>query len=407
MAGTTPAVGTRSRRRAPFAARLTLAAACLLAAPIAAASPARQAALGSLDGIEDEASLFRWPGSAPDHAGRLSLDFGVIDPREGWSAGGGQPRTGPGLSIAWRAARDWTCGFAVHARAADADHASLHRDGPGASYSWLLARAAGPVHLGATWRSAWGGWSSDPDPRDEFEHRRDDFGLGARLDLSPGAYLDLAADARRQANRMQGPGDPAAWDAGERVSTRSWSARARAFVQLREGSVLTLAAERLREDFDGSVAGDDWDAGAALAQDNRLWRAAATLGRLPDPDTMYAATIAFAQAGARRAAIAGTSALAPSEEGRVATITVAAERRARWWLSLRGSLSAAWLERERGDAPAARERPLDAAAGVGLHLGSWGADLAVGNSPSPSTRRLLEDAGQRRAWLRATIHHDF
>lgn len=413
MAGPTPAPGNRTRLRArrplSLAAPLALSVACLLAAPMAQATPARLAALGAVDGIEDEALLFRWPGSAPDHAGRLSLDGRVIDAPDGWAADGAQ-FTGPGLSVAWRGDHGWTLGFAAHAWAADTDHVALHRDAPGASYSWLLARKAGPAHVGATWRSVWGGWSSDADARDEFGHRRDDLGLGARLDLSPGAYLDLAADARRQANRMQGPGDPAAWDAGERVSARSWSARARAFVQLREGAVLTLATERLREDFDGPVAGEVWADDAALAQDNRLSRAAATLSRLPDPDTMFAATLSWAQASADRAVIAGATALAPSAAGRMLALAIAAERRANWWLSLRGSLSIARLDVDIDggiDAPGAREHPVDAAAGVGLHLGSWGADLAVGNAPSPATRRLLEGSGERRAWLRATLHHDF
>lgn len=400
------AMGRRPRRAVPPAVALAAASMLSLAPPPAAATPARQAALGIVDGLEDEAAIFRWPGSAPDFAGRLALDAGVVDFRDGWTFDGSLPRTGPGLALAWRAGRDWTAGFGVHARAADSDHAGLHRDGPGASFSWLLARAVGRAQVGAMWRSTAGGWSSDADARDEFEHRRDDLGLGARLDLSPRAYLDLAVDARRQANNMQGPGDPPAWDVGRRVSARSWSARARAFVGLRPGSVLSLVAERLREDFTGPVAGGAWDADAALAQDNRLARAEATFCRLPDPDTMLAATLSWAQVSARRSPVAGATTVAAADDRRVLLLALAAERRASWWLSLRASAAVSRLDRDGNDAKPVGH-PVNAAAGVGLHLGAWGADLAVGNTPAPATWNGLDDIGRGRAWLRATLQRDF
>lgn len=400
------ATGHRPRRAFPPAIAIAAASMLAMAPPPAAATPARQAALGIVDGLEDEAAIFRWPGSAPDFAGRLALDAGVIDFREGWTAGDALPRTGPGLSLAWRTGANWTAGFGASVRAADSDHAGLHRDGPGASFTWLLARAIGTAQVGATWRSAAGGWSSDADARDEFEHRRDDLGLGARLDLAPSAYLDLAVDARRQANRMQGPGDPPAWDAGERASARSWSARARAFIEIGAGSVLSLAAERLREDFTGPVAGSAWESGAALAHDNRLARAEATLCRLPDPDTMLAATLAWAQASARRAPVAGATTVAAADDRRVLSVAFAAERRTRWWLSLRASLSISRLDRDGGGLQGV-ERPVNAAAGIGLHLGAWGADLAAGSTPAPAPWNGLDNTGRGRAWLRATMRRDF
>ena len=403
--------GIRTSATAPAPVRLpamalALAALVVLLPAAATATPARLAALGGGDGLEDTSLLFRWPGSARDHAGRVWLDSGVVDPGEGWTVDGAQPRTGPAIALAWDGGRGWTAGFAAHVRAADADHAGLHRDGPGASYTWLLARAAGPVDVGATWRSVWGGWTADADAPDEFEHRRDDLGLGARLALSPRAYLDLAGDVRRQANRLQGPGDPPDWDLGATASARSWSARARLFVELGPRSVLALAAERLREDFTGPFAGEDWLPDVALDQDNRLARAEATYCRLPDPDRQLAATVHYARATAARSVVAGDApgagAHGPVGGVRALGLRLAAEQRLNWWLSLRASVGVTALERD-GD----REAPVDIAAGAGLHLGAWGADLSAGNTPLPAPWRWLATDTDHQAWLRATLHHDF
>lgn len=410
---TMPTPGRSRPATTALAAPVTVALLLALLPAAAAGTPARQAALGGGDGLEDASAIFRWPGSARDHVGRLWFDSGVVDPRDGWTTGDDQPRTGPAIALAWNGGRGWTAGFAAHVRAADADHVGLHRDGPGTSYSWLLARAIGPVDVGATWRSVWGGWNADADTPDEFEHRRDDLGLGARLDLSPRAYLDVAGDIRRQANRLQGRGDPPDWDLGESASSRSWSARARLFVELHTRSVLTLAAERLREDFTGPVAGGDWLPDVALDQDNRLARIEATICLLPDPDRLLAASVLYAQARATRVAAAGDgdADTAGSGKVRVLGLRLAAEQRLNWWLSLRASAGITDLARysldDDDDAGRIGDTPLDVAAGVGLHLGAWGADLAAGNTPLPAPWRWLAPGADHDAWLRATLHHDF
>jgi hypothetical protein len=395
----------------PVVTACALAGLVAAAAAPAAATPARSLALAAGDLLEDDAAYFRWPGSARDHAGRFWIDSGRIDPEDGWTADGDLPRTGPSAGLAWvpaEGASPWTAAFAIHARAADSDHVGLHRDGPGASFSWLAGRTLGPVDLALTWRSTYGGWSSDADARDEFEHHRDDIGLGARFDLSPRAYLDVAGDVRRQRNRMQAPGDPAAWDTGALASNRSWSARARAFIALGDVSVLSIAGERLREDFSGPVIGETWLPESAFDHDNRFWRLGAAWSWQPDPDRLLAVTGEYSRATGRRSLRAG----APLDEAwdhvRAVALRLAGEQRLNWWLSLRASLAMTTTSGYvRGATDDGSATHLDAAGGLALHLGAWGADLTAGGAPLDGPWRwLLADPGAD-PWLHATIHHDF
>ena len=391
---------------------LTVGVAVLSVATPAGATPARALALAAGDYLEDDGSVFRWPGSARDHAGRWWLDSGRIDPRDGWNADGRQPRTGPATGLVWNpgdGSGRWTAGFAAHARAADSDHVGLHRDGPGAAFTWLAGSTVGPLDVAATWRSVTGGWSSDDDARDEFEHQRDDLALGARFDLTPGAYVDLAVDRRHQRNRIQAPGDPAAWDTGNLASWRSWSARARAFIALNDATVLTPVAEILREDFDGPVVDEIWLPATVMDHANRMWRLGTALAWLPDPDRLLALTGEYLEIRTRQAWLAGDdSGLPRSDHLSALSLRVAGEQRLYWWLSLRASLSLTRVgHRGTGDVAAPDDWVADPAGGAALHLGAWGADVTVGGAPLPEPWRWL--AAERGADLRlhATIHRDF
>jgi hypothetical protein len=384
----------------------------LSAAAPAGATPARALALSAGDYLEDDSAVFRWPGSARDHAGRGWLDSGRLDPREGWTTAGQQPRTGPAAGLVWNpddGRGPWTVGFAVHARAADGDHVGLHRDGPGAAFTWLAGRAVGPVDLTATWRRVSGRWSSAEDARRTFEHRRDDLALGARFDLSPRSYADLAIDCRRQRNRVQAPDDPALWETGNLASWRSWSARARAFIALNPRTVLTPAAEFLREDFSGPLQGETWRPATVMDHDNRLGRLGLALCWLPDPDRLLAVTGEYLDLRSRHTWLAGDDSRLPQTDHLSAlSLRVAAEQRLNWWLSLRASLS---LTRVRnlgtGVAAVPDDAYLDPAGGAALHLGRWGADLTAAGAPLPEPWRWLTPEPRADLWLRASIHRDF
>ncbi len=396
----------------PFPMSTTIAAAALLLGACAAlparATPARVFALGGGDYLEDTSALFRWPGSARDDAGWWSVDAGRIDPEDGWTAPGAWPRTGPAAAFAWTPGGQdspWVAAFAVHARAADSDHVGLHRDGPGASFTWLAGRRLGPLDVAATWRSAYGGLSSDADARDEFEHHRDDFGLGARFDLSPGAYVDVAGDMRRERNRALAQGDPGAWDTGNLASNRSWSVRARAFIAVRERLVLAPVAEILREDYAGPVENETWRQDTASTHNGRLHRLGLGLCWLPDPDRLVALTIERLDIDNRHALIVGNELGLPRHDDvTTGSLRLAAEQRLNWWLSLRASL--AWTRATYADIRGGAGQ-VDAAGGAALHLGVWGLDVAAGSEPLPEPWRWLSLDPKPGLVLRATLHRDF
>lgn len=389
-----------------------VAAAALSAVTPAHATPARALALSAGDYLEDDGAVLRWPGSARDHAGSWWLDSGRIDLREGWTAEGQPPRTGPAAGLLWKPGPEhspWTEGLAVHARAADGDHVGLHRDGPGAAVTWLAGRAVGAFDLTATWRRVSGSWSAANGVPDAFEHHRDDLALGARFDLSRRAYGDVAVDRRYQRNRVRAPGAAPAWETGDLASWRSWSARARAFIALDDCTVLTPVTEYLCEDFDGPIQDETWRPETVTENANRLWRLGAALCRLPDPDRLLAVTAEYLEIRNRHAYLAGDdSRLPPADRLSALSLRVAAEQRLNWWLSLRASLGVTRVrDLAMGDDAASDVWYRDLAGGAALHLGPWGADLTVAGAPLPEPWRWLAVDPGAELRLRASIHREF
>ncbi len=407
-----------SRHVFALAAALVLTGALpLAAARPAAASPARAPALLAGDYLEDDAALFRWPGSARDHAGVWWLDSGRVDPRHGWRTGScglpgaGLERGGPGAGVSWRPGDGaWTAAVSACARAADGDHAGLHRDGPGAAFAGLLGRRVGRVDVAATWRHVDGRLATADVPlpggasTTSFAHGRDDLGAGARLDLSPTSYLDLAGDLRHERNRLTAAGgaDPAPdWSGDTFVSWRTWSARARVFAAVGARTVLTPAVEVLREDFAGPALGTRFTPDAVWAHRNRLLRLGLAVTWLPDPDRMLALTAEHVALWARHEPVAATGTVAAGEERwRAFCLRAAFVQRVCWWLSLRAA--AGFTHRADGQADTG-----EVAGGLGLHLGPWGADLTAGSAPLPEPWLSLAADRGPDPWLRAALHREF
>ena len=236
--------------------------------------------------------------------------------------------------------------------------------------------------------------------------------LGARFDLSPRAYADVAVDCRYQRNRVQAPGNPAAWDAGELTSWRSWSARARGFIAVDDVTVLTPVAEYLREDFGSPILNETWRTDTVMNHDNRLVRLGLALCWLPDPDRLLAVTSEYLEIRDRHTYLAGADSQLPQADHLSAlSLRVAAEHRLNWWLSLRASLALTRIRNpddfEDGSVTVPDGQYLDPAGGVALHLGRWGADLTAAGAPLPEPWRWLAVDSGADLWLRATLYRDF
>lgn len=391
----------------------TLAIAALLAGACCAparATPARLFALGGGDHLGDASEVFRWPGAARDDAGSWSLDSGRLFAPDSWAAPDARQDTGPSATVAWNPggpAGRWTAGLAAHAFAADGDHAGLHRDGPGHSLAVLAGRSLGRVDVAATWRASFGDVPGDVGPADAYRHRRDEFGWGARVSLSPGAVLDVAGDARRGRDQAVGGLDALDPRGDEVLASHGWSARARAFVSLREHLVLAPVAEVVDEVADGSLDLDAWWADAPRTHhDLGLLRLGVALCWLPDPDRMFTASYERLDVDSRSLRIDPAADAIPRERDlAVDHLRVACERRLNWWLSLRASAGLAREPQAGPDDPDAYRA--DVAGGAALHLGAWGLDLAAGTARLPEPRRWLSAGDGTDYCMRATVQRTF
>lgn len=396
----------------PFLLPAAMAVAALVATAPARATPARQLALGGGDYVEDTSAVFRWPGSARDDAGCWWLDSGRLFSPDAWSAMDSRQETGPATALTWMpggTGGPWTAGVAAYLFSGDADHAGMHRDGPGSSLAVLVGRRLGGVDVAATWRTTSGALLvvDDEDLEGtEFRHRRDDVGLGARFDLSSRAYLDVAGDLRRERDRRLAQRSPNVMSAEDPQVVRAWSARARAFLAVREHVVLTPAVEIVSEDIDGAPRPDIWWVfDPETHHDDRLLRFGAALCWLPDPDRQVALSFERLDLDRRASEPVAHPDRAPVIDDRASgSLRLAAEQRLSWWLSLRASLT--WTRVTFTDGRTA-EPHVDVAGGAAVHLGSWGLDLAAGSAPLPEPRRWLAFDPGADLVLRASLHREF
>lgn len=399
--------GMRSRASALL---VPTAVAALVAASPAHATPARLLALGGGDHISDASEVFRWPGAARDDADNWCLDSGRLFSPDAWAAPDALQDTGPAAAVGWNPGGPdgkWTAGLAAYAFAADADHAGLHREGPGRSLACLAGRRVGPVDIAATWRVAFGAVPGQVGPADEYEHHRNDVGVGARVDLSPGAFVDVAGDLRRERNLAVGGAAALDPSGDEAMTARGWSARARAFVSIREHVVLTPTAEYLDEVIDGTFAPEAWWLDAPAAHhDLRLIRLGVALTWLPDPDRLFAVSYERSDIEGRALRIDPAANTIPFPwDTTVDHLRLAAEQRVNWWLSLRAS--AGLVRHVDGSGYPDDDYHVDVAGGAALHLGAWGLDLAAGSAPVPEPRRWLSTSADTEPGLRASLHREF
>lgn len=241
----------------------------------AEATMARLRALG--DGaayLEDDANVLVWFASLVDYPDQVVLDLGNLDhDAEGsWNRRLAGPAGGLHARLD-RAGRWGTIGLYVQEQ--------LPAGAPGGAVTMLGARSFGRVAIGgkAMFSSYFEG-SNSTDFADRGEglyfHA---FGLGARLDLAPGLYGDLAGEI---VNTQGDAIDEGLWQLPAQQTWTTWGARTRWFVGLSKTAALVPVFDHRRDDRQvfAEVLGSPADQAA------RRTTAGLGLNLLPNTDNM-------------------------------------------------------------------------------------------------------------------------
>ncbi len=406
-----------------IATRLLFPAVLLLVWPAGGlASSTRIGSLGGSGGFfEDDNNVLRWYGSLGDYPDLAIIETGHFDLTNGYDDDWGKSVSGPGGGVHARfdeAGRWGTGALYFHGRADDSDPGSLHRSYLGGSVTALYSREVAGVSGALMFRH-----TADTDFRADFhntthiengyERSRDDLGLGARMDLSDNAYLDIAADVRHISDRAYGY-DPTNldWDTGIMDSWNNYGLRARAFIGLNDRLALAPLGEYISEDFTGTSL-----AGAGLLRETsdnkgRMIRLGAGLNFFVDADNflLFSAEYVDGKVDHTVRDLEGAVDYFWREDYTILLMRLAFETRLAHWITVRASSGYEHVDNQ-GDLsnnpPPGEHIPLGL--GVGLHLGSLALDLALtdreprGLSRYSATLPVVESS----TWLSITLSYGF
>ncbi len=406
-----------------FASRLLLTAAVALVVWPAEgqASSTRINGLGGSGGFfEDFHNVLRWYGSLGDYPDLAIIESGHFDLTDGYDDDWGKTVSGPGGGVHARfdqAGRWGTGGLYFHGRADDSDPGSLHRGYMGGSVTALYSRDIAGVSAGIMFRhtadTEYQSLSSSTLRIDHnFERSRDDIGLGARLDLSSRAYLDLAGDIRHIQDRAYGynPTD-LDWDTGNLDSWNNYGLRARAFIGLNDRLALIPLAEYIQEDFTGTSL-----IGAGLSQETsdnngHLFRFGAGLNFFVDADNLLLFSTEYLEGKNDHTIrdLDGVTNLFLQEDYSVLLMRLAFETRLAHWITVRASTGYEHMDNQ-GDLPnppTGEHIPLGL--GAGLHVGSLVLDLALTDREPQGVSRYSATlpAVESSTWLSVTLSYGF
>ncbi|HPF69042.1 MAG TPA: hypothetical protein PLQ13_00105 [Candidatus Krumholzibacteria bacterium] len=382
-------------RHAPL--RLLAALLCLAAAAPAAASTARLAALGG-DGfyLDDPAAARTWYGALGDHPDWVAVESGAFMHDLGYprSLVGGGRAAGPAAGLHWaigEGGRSATVGLWWNDRANAGGIGELGADELDTSWQVMAAHPFGKVTGAVSLRHA--GAERDLNAYVHRDAIRDDFGLGLRWSVSTKAYLDVAGEIVRLEDRSHVGGD----EPVTRSTADSWGARARAFVQVGDGLVLTPVLERRTENRSWSAVATDAD------RSWRLWRVGAGLTWLPDPDHLVLLAADFRDAGEYRDRDTDHELSATAS---VVDLRVAFEARVHALLSLR---LASGYRATRAEIDGVAAYDLDQvplSAGVAVHAGPADLELSLANLPPVGPDGLREPwwPNEIATWLNAGLN---
>lgn len=385
------------------------------------ATSTRINSLGGSGGFfEDDHNVLRWCGSLGDYPDLAIIETGHFDLTDGYDDDWGKSVSGPGGGVHVRfdkAGRWGTGGLYFNGSSDDSDPGSLHRSYLGGSVTALYSRNLGSVSGGLMYRH-----SADTDFRSDqsnpvpveasFQRSRDDIGLGARLNLSEKAYLDLAGEIRHIGDRAygSGPSNPG-WDTGDLDSWNNFGLRARAFIGLNDRLALAPLLELVSEDFCGTSF-----AGAGLLREisdntGQLIRLGAALNFFVNADNFLLFSTEYLDGKVDHTIrdLDGTVDYFWQEDYSVLLMRLAFETRLAHWITVRASSGYEHID-NRGDIPqppTGEHIPLGL--GVGLHLGSLAMDLALTDrEPQGLSRYSATLPGVESAtWLSITLSYGF
>lgn len=202
---------------------------------------------GAGDYFEDDSGTLRWFGSLADYGNAVTLDFGHFNIYQGYHDNRDNTYSGPSLSMRQSLGSRWGV-LAVTLNSVDDDVPvpTLYRDFREESFSLMYGRRVGAVQLGLVFQKSPQQESRDVNLRVQTERHL--WGLGARFDVSPRAYLDLAAELRANREVFLAQDDPTHPLSSDLESDTGVNLRARMFLQLGERMALVPLMEYLTED---------------------------------------------------------------------------------------------------------------------------------------------------------------
>ena len=400
---------------------LTAAVALLIRPADGLASAARINSLGGSGGFfEDYRNVLRWCGSLGDYPDLAIIETGHFDLTNGYDDDWGKTVSGPGGGVHARfdqAGRWGTGGLYFHGRADDSDPGSLHRSYLGGSVTALYAREIAGVSAGVMFRHTadtanQSVSSSELRIENNFERSRDDIGLGARLDISSQAYLDLAGDIRHIQDRAYGYNPTNLdWDTGNLDSWNNYGLRARAFIGLNDRLALTPLAEYIQEDFAGTSL-----IGAGLAQETsdnngHMFRFGAGLNFFVDADNLLLFSTEYLDGKNDHTIrdLDGATSQFLQEDYSVLLMRLAFETRLTHWITVRASTGYEHVDNQ-GDLPnPPTEEHIPLGLGAGLHVGSLVVDLALTDREPQGISRYSATlpAVDSSTWLSITLNYGF
>lgn len=394
----------------------------LVSLPISGlATSTRIHSLGGSGGyFEDNHNILRWYGSLGDYPDLAVIETGHFDLTDGYDDDWGQTVSGPGggVTVKFDQAGRWgTGGLYFHGQASDSDPGSLHRDYLGGSITALYSRDIAGVSGTLMYRHAGDSGSPSTDYASVstgtvYERSRDDIGLGARLDISSQAYLDLAGDIRHISNQASGSLTAYdSWDTGPLDSWANFGLRARAFIGLNDRLALVPLAEYVSEDFTGtSFAGVNL---GPATSDNKghLVRLGAGLDFFVNADNLLLFSTEYldGQVDHRIDDLQGEALDYWQEDYSVWLMILAFETRLAHWITVRASTGYEHID-NRGDVPnPATGEHIPLGLGLGLHVGTLALDLALTDRQPQGLSRYSATlaAEESSTWLSLTMSYGF